>query len=485
MVVIEDLDSIVEGEGGSKNYRQLIERQNCQKLCVEYGSEMFYWAIPIIAENGFAIVDDKAGNHVAVLRFENSTYLHRYKYSGDMDLSFLNQYDCLFLFDCNEFSVELCKSALKFWKGKRLVLVGEKWEKMIDFLPDISNVECFYEKQPDSERFVLLSEGLEYLCIMHGFPHEENISRYQQRIMYYDEVMSFTFMFSDYRNLGSLNPDKKFFVIDGYYSKLGLFTIFSKIEVCARYVKSKGMMPIVRLTMSNNSFYSDEQGDDIWKKFYNQPEGYSLDEVMNSANVYFSPGFYNGSVQSEIMNRISGNTRLAWPDGIFNDRVMTCIQDRQSIFLPYPQKTLGVLARGTDFVNTHLHNHPIHASKELICEKIEEVWKSWGGFEYIYVATEDASYCRYFKEKYQDKVYFTDQERYTTKKDELLAELHEKEIDKRSGFDLGMEYILSINLLSKCNSLIASGGCSGLEEALKENGGRYQNVYIFDLEKNI
>ena len=103
----------------------------------------------------------------------------------------------------------------------------------------------------------------------------------------------------------------------------------------------------------------------------------------------------------------------------------------------------------------------------------------------IYVATEDASYCRYFKEKYQDKVYFTDQERYTTKKDELLAEFHEKEIDKRSGFDLGMEYILSINLLSKCNSLIASGGCSGLEEALKENGGRSQNVYIFDLGKNI
>ena len=48
-----------------------------------------------------------------------------------------------------------------------------------------------------------------------------------------------------------------------------------------------------------------------------------------------------------------------------------------------------------------------------------------------------------------------------------------------------MEYILSINLLSKYNSLIASGGCSGLEEALKENGGRYQNVYIFDLGKNI
>lgn len=44
--------------------------------------------------------------------------------------------------------------------------------------------------------------------------------------------------------------------------------------------------------------------------------------------------------------------------------------------------------------------------------------------------------------------------------------------------------ILSINLLSKCNSLIASGGCSGVGEALKENGGKNENVYIFNLGKN-
>ena len=130
------------------------------------------------------------------------------------------------------------------------------------------------------------------------------MDRYNDGIMYYEEVMSFTYMFSDYRSLGSLNPDKKFFVIDGYYNKLGLFTIFSKIVTCAKYVKAKGMVPVVRLTMSGNSFYSDFEGDDIWSKFFNQPEGYTLEEVIHSANVYFSPGFYNGSVQSTIMENI-------------------------------------------------------------------------------------------------------------------------------------------------------------------------------------
>lgn len=485
MVVIESLDNAVHGkEGCNITYRQLIERQELQNINVAYNADMFYLAIPIIVENGFAVADDKDGNHIVALRFEDSTYMHRYKYAGGVDLSFLNQYDCLFLFGCNEFSVELCQSALRLWKGKRLVLVGEEWAPMIEFLDDIPGMECFYEPKADSERFVLLSNGCEYLCIMYGLPHEENISRYEQRIMYYDEVMSFTFMFSDYRNLGKLNPDKKFFVMDGYYSKLGLFTIFSKVETCARYAKSKGMIPIIRLTMSNNSFYSDKQGEDIWRKFYNQPEGYTLEEVMNSRHVFFSPGFYNGSVQSAIMNSGSNSTLLTWPNGIFNDRIKSYIRKKQKAFLPCPQKTLGVLARGTDFVNTHLHNHPIHASKELICQKIDEVWETWGDFEYIYVATEDASYCKYFKERYGDKVFFTDQERYVTKKDQLLAELHTAADIKRAGFDLGAEYILSINLLSKCNSLIASGGCSGVGEALKENGGKYENVYIFNLGKN-
>ncbi len=49
---------------------------------------------------------------------------------------------------------------------------------------------------------------------------------------------------------------------------------------------------------------------------------------------------------------------------------------------------------------------------------------------------------------------------------------------------MGMDYILSIDLLSKCNSLIASGGCGGLSEAFRQNEGRYNNVYVFELGVN-
>lgn len=143
-----------------------------------------------------------------------------------------------------------------------------------------------------------------------------------------------------------------------------------------------------------------------------------------------------------------------------------------------------MLARGTDYVHTLLPNHPIHASVEQVCEKIDEVWESWGGFDYIYLATEDEEYCHYFKKRYGDRIYFTDQKRYVTKENELLAVHHRNEVDKLRGFQLGVEYLLSICLLARCKALIASGGCAGVEEAVRQNNGKYEQVFVFDLGVN-
>lgn len=278
------------------------------------------------------------------------------------------------------------------------------------------------------------------LRVIFGMPHAEPMDRYNEGIMYYDEIMSFIFMFADYRQLGELNPDKNFLVIDGYYDNLGLFVIQSKVETVARYAKSNGFIPVINFKMAGNSFYQNNSDYDIWSKFYEQPEGYTLDEVYKSKNVYFVTPFYNGSVQSTLMERMAGNTQL--------------------------------------------HNHPIHASKEMLCEKINEMFNNDKTLEYIYIATEDAVYCEYFKGIYKDKVSFTDQERFQTKENELLADYHRNEKIKRDGFFLGAEYIASIYLLAHCKSLLASGGCGGLDEARKENGGKYKDVYVFNLGVN-
>ena len=235
--------------------------------------------------------------------------------------------------------------------------------------------------------------------------------------------------------------------------------------------------------MSEGSLYQDDSDDDIWKKFYEQPEQYTLQEVMQSRHVFFSPGIYNGSVQSEIMNRLAGDTILSWPQGIYNQKVQRYMQEKQKQFLPYPKETLGVLARGTDYIHTHLSNHPIHASIDMICEKIDWALKEWN-LKYIYVATEDKEYCSYLQKRYGDNIYFTDQERYSVKENETISQMQARQLEKRNGYLLGVEYILAINLLAKCHSLIASGSCGGVDEAVKENAGKYKNLFVFDLGMN-
>lgn len=473
------------GDGRFSTYKQLKAGVDTADLRVDYHPDMFLEGRENIIQYGYAVATDENGIYRAILRDKPGTYVHAYKYSGGADTWFIDRYDCMFLDDCNEFSVELIQAIMPLWKGNRLVLVGRNWEGLIPMLPDFPDKECFYEEKLTRQRQDELSEGKRTLFLIFGKPHEETMERYKEGIMTYDEVMSFLFMFSDYQNLGPLNPDKNFFVMDAYYSNLGLFAMFEKAECCARYVKSRGFIPVIRILKAADSIYSDGSGDDIWIKFYNQPEGYRLEEVLQSRNVCFSPGFYNGSIQSKLMNEVSAGVTLAWPDGIYNDRVKVYMEEREKRFLPYPEQTLGVLARGTDYVNTHLQNHTVHANKEMIGEKMDELLAEREDLEYIYLATEDASYCEYFKERYGDRIFFTDQKRFVTKPGELLADHHRQDEQKSDGFTMGVEYALSIGLLAKCNSLLASGGCAGVGQALKENDGRFKSVFVYNLGTNV
>ena len=146
-------------------------------------------------------------------------------------------------------------------------------------------------------------------------------------------------------------------------------------------------------------------------------------------------------------------------------------------------KTLGVVARGTDYIGTHLQGHAKHASKETVGDKIEELLDEWK-LEYVFIATEDERYYSYYKERFKDKVFMTDQERYSTNPDEMLAQMYRRKGNYNKGFERGAEYILAVYLLSKCNSLLASGSCMAVGEAEKMKDGKFKNRFVFDLGRN-
>jgi hypothetical protein len=453
---------------------------------IKISPDMFMEARNIIVEHGYAIAVNEAGEDEIVFVWKDTTYLHGYVYSGGVDMWFLNQYQCIFLRGCNEYSVELCLGTLKLWEGKKIVFVGNEWRYLIELLPEIDGKECLWEDTLDTDGAKEIAGDLKYIDVTSDLPYEEKMDRYYENRMTYDEVMTFTFLFSDKRDLGSKNPDKDFFIVDASYGNLGLFGIYHKAISLARYAKKKGFIPVmcIKNEYGEQSLYQDFQGDDLWGKFYNQPEKYELSEVLKSKNVFFPPFTYNARILQTIMDECSKGTTLTWPKGLYNDRVKQYLEEKEKAFLPYPDKTLGVLARGTDYVGTHLANHPIHASMEMVGDKIDQFLKEWG-LEYVFIATEDAAYCEYYKDRFGEKAFFTDQKRYSTRPGEMLAQMHRRSEDKENGFQLGVDYILAIYLLSKCNSFMASGDCTGVSEAKRMNEGKYQHFFVFDLGRNM
>lgn len=429
---------------------------------------------------------DEDGNCVSILKKIKTYYDHYYHYEGGVDLEFVNRYDSIVLDKVNEYSIIIYTKVLPYWTGSEVFLIGEEWGEYIEVLPTLTNVNISILRQMDevpaqqnTMRIPDLPDinGLERLTIIEGFQQNEDISRYKKGFLYYDEVMTITFMFSYVIQPGTGNPDKKFFLIDGFFRIEGIYGIWLKIFTAARYAVAKGYLPVFKIVSSDANIYSDYECDDIWDKFFLQPGDYSLKEVQKSKYLALSPNMNILNTLRYIMDEVSDGIQLFWPRGMYNTQVKHYLSQRRARYLPKPDRTLGVLLRGTDYVKTNLPGHAIHASVERVIDKIAEIEGEWD-FDYIYLATEDEGICRKMKKYFGERIAFTDQERYITKPGQLLVELHQKK-EMGKGFRLGVEYLCSIELLSSCKCLIASGSCGALGEALRLNGGRYKYTYVF------
>lgn len=68
MVIIESIE-----DNTDKDLEKIEAR-------LTYNTDMFRMAIPIIAELGYAVADHGDGTHIGILKFVDSTYIHRYRY---------------------------------------------------------------------------------------------------------------------------------------------------------------------------------------------------------------------------------------------------------------------------------------------------------------------------------------------------------------------------------------------------------------------
>lgn len=289
------------------------------------------------------------------------------------------------------------------------------------------------------------------------------------------------------KKLGKENPDKVFYVIRRYDWYCGLFSIFcTHLQRIDDALKS-GYIPVIDMQNDFN-IYLDEQNigkENAWEYYFMQPMGYSLRDISHSRNVIIGSGKIPNMfpfLEADFLcgKTIKGHNIQYWRELAskymkLNDTAQRRIDEEYQRLFHDCDKVLGVLCRGTDYIGGRPKYHAVQPAIEQILKKVDEIFAERNCTK-IFLATEDEKVHHVFEDKYRDRL-IVNRRKYAQYQGVSIGKtIYE---NGNGGYEGGMQYLITIALLSKCHCLCA-GRASGTAGACLMSEG-YEYIYIFDL----
>lgn len=283
---------------------------------------------------------------------------------------------------------------------------------------------------------------------------------------------------------GKENLNKTFYVIRRRDYYCGMFSLVLTNLVRIDEAIKKGFIPIVDMQNDFNIYLAQDKigKENSWEYFFEQPAGYSLEDISRSKNVIIGSGAVPHMFPYLDVKFLLGETgeleywrKLVKKYIVLNDKAKEYVDAEYSRLFTKEDKVLGVLCRGTDYVQGKPKNHPIQPTPIQAIEKTKEIFVEQKCSK-IFLATEDALVFEAFKNEFGDKL--------ITNKNEFIAyqggSIGKERYNLGGGtVQSGMEYLATIMLLARCSCLCA--GCvSGTVGALLFTKG-YEYIYLFDL----
>lgn len=280
---------------------------------------------------------------------------------------------------------------------------------------------------------------------------------------------------------GEENPDKTFFVIRRATCKVGLFSYVMTNMGLVRYAAERGYIPVIDMQSNQNTYLEEGQigKENAWEFYFEQPCGYGLSDIARSKNVILSCGLIDE-------NSVFPGKETAWEEAlckewrsVFSRYFIVKEEIQREAKALYRQmfgteKTVGVLARGTDYVNNRPKNHPVQPDAAAMIRDVKAVLEKHGCSR-VYLATEDEDIYRQFRTAFGDRLKVTDAKRCRDTRDANINDIsYEREQDK---YLKGKEYLINIVLLSMCDCLIAGNVGGTLGALLMSDGFEYRHVY--------
>lgn len=294
------------------------------------------------------------------------------------------------------------------------------------------------------------------------------------------------------RNFGEDNPDIIFYVIRNNNINGGMFSLINTVVENIMRAEELRAVPLVDMMNYPNSYLAQDKLhlDNSWEYYFKQPSfdslpGVSLHEVYESRNVYLSnlnpivPKYhFDWDIGSYSDSELFRNVKRIFCEKIqLRDEIAEsfdrCVKNMFSDF-----RVLGVLCRGTDYINMRPYAHPIQPSIEQVIKKVDEYLKK-DNYDFIYLSTEDIEICKKFEECFGDRLIIYPRTYVSTgdSKEYISEKINSTTSPKQAGFD----YLCQIYLLTRCESAILSKTSalpyilcsSSYNEAFVWNLGRY------------
>ena len=242
---------------------------------------------------------------------------------------------------------------------------------------------------------------------------------------------------------GGGNPDKIFFVVRRATSKVGLFSYVMTNMGLVRYALEQGYIPVIDMQSNSNTYLEESQvgKENAWEFYFEQPCGYSMDDIRKSKNIILSNGMINEK-------NVYPKSEVAWDEQKY--------VEWKVFFSRY----------------FHVRKDIIDEANRLYDEK--RMLEDKKG-DCVYLATEDEVIYKEFKKEFGDILQVSG-----AKRCENTGTRNINDVYDQSGQDKymrGKEYLINILLLSRCNSLVAGNVGGTLGAILLTNGYEYQKIY--------
>ena len=244
-------------------------------------------------------------------------------------------------------------------------------------------------------------------------------------------------------SFGSKNPQTKFYVIKrspggGFFSNLLYVLHHLKI---ADQKKMHAVIDMENFPTNYNQKNNINKTKNVWEIWFKQVSNYSLRQVYQSKNVYFSPTrfvFFLEGYKRKALKKIFDKYIYLQPkiNNDVNKFVLKYFKDK---------RVLGIHMRGTDQKISARHSHPptIYQVMDIIDYKIENKL-----IDKIFLLTEDLDYYEFLKKRYGKLICYHNVFRGSSSTEFSNS----KRQNHRNR--LGIENLIEAITLSKCNELL-------------------------------